>query len=135
MAAAVPGIFTVGSTGSGQGAVFNQDGTYNHLANPAARESVIVFYAVGAGIMSPPVSDGAVSGDTLPLPAPQAPVSATLRGVEAPVLYAGAAPGYVSGLLQVNVRVPAEVSFGNSLPLKLFVGGQESQFNVTIAVK
>ena len=60
--AAVPGIFTANSAGFGQGAVVNQDGTYNSAANPALKGSVIVFYAVGAGAMSPPMADGAVAG-------------------------------------------------------------------------
>jgi uncharacterized protein (TIGR03437 family) len=94
-----------------------------------------VFYAVGAGVMNPSVADGAVSPGTLPLPVPQLPVTVQIRGVDATVLYAGAAPGYVSGLLQVNVRVPDSINFGNSVPLTLLVGGQASQFNVTIAVK
>ena len=58
-----------------------------------------------------------------------------IRGVDAKVIYAGAAPGYISGLMQVNVEVPASVGFGNSIPLTLSIGGQPSQLNVTIAVK
>ncbi|MEO8592471.1 MAG: hypothetical protein ABI759_04045 [Candidatus Solibacter sp.] len=115
--------------------MLNQDGSYNSPSNPALKGGVIVFNAVGAGVMTPGAADGAVSGDALPLPVPQLKVSVSIRGVDAPVLYAGAAPGYVSGLLQVKVRVPEEVGFGNSVPLKIVVGDQESQFNVTIAVK
>ena len=49
----MPGIFTATGTGQGQAAVLNQDGTYNSPSNPAPRGSVIVFYAVGAGAMTP----------------------------------------------------------------------------------
>jgi uncharacterized protein (TIGR03437 family) len=136
VAPAVPGIFTANSAGFGQAAVLNEDGSYNSVANPAARGSIIVFYAVGAGAMTPPVGDGAVSPESLPLPMPQLPVTVQIRGVDAGVpLYAGAAPGFVSGLMQVNVRVPDSINFGNSVPLTLLVGGQASQSNVTIAVK
>jgi uncharacterized protein (TIGR03437 family) len=37
---------------------------------------------------------------------PMVPVSVRIGGVGADVLYAGAAPGLVSGVLQINVRVP-----------------------------
>jgi uncharacterized protein (TIGR03437 family) len=135
VAPAVPAIFTANSAGFGQAAVLNEDGTYNSVSNPAARGSTITFWAVGAGVMNPAVTDGAVSPGSLPLPVPQLPVTVQIRGVDAIVQYAGAAPGYVAGLLQVNVRVPDSVNFGNSVPLTLLVGGQPSQFNVTIAVK
>jgi uncharacterized protein (TIGR03437 family) len=135
VAPAVPGIFTANSAGFAQAAVLNEDGSYNSVANPAARGSIIVFYAVGAGAMTPPDSDGALSPGSLPLPAPRLPVTVQIRGVDATVLYAGAAPGYVSGLMQVNARVPDSINFGNSVPLTVLVGGQASQFNVTIAVK
>jgi uncharacterized protein (TIGR03437 family) len=62
-------------------------------------------------------------------------VTVQIRGVEAKVLYAGAAPGYISGLMQINVQVPSSIDFGNSVPLTLSIGGQASQLNVTIAVK
>ncbi|MCU1232089.1 MAG: hypothetical protein JWP63_56, partial [Candidatus Solibacter sp.] len=134
VAAAVPGIFTANSAGTQQAAVLNQDGSYNSPANPAVVGSVIVFYAVGAGAMMPAMTDGSVSPNELAqLGRPQLPVTVQIRGADAKVLYAGAAPGYVSGLLQVNVEVPVAVGFGNSVPLTLQVGGQASQFNVTIA--
>src|SRR5689334_19274217 len=71
----------------------------------------------------------------IPPPAPAAPVAVQIRGADATVLYAGAAPGYISGLMQINVQVPTTIDFGNSVPLTLSIGGQASQFNVTIAVK
>ena len=135
VAPAVPGIFTATGSGQGQGAVLNQDGTLNSVSNPAPRGSIISFYAAGAGLMNPPETDGAVQPLMLPLPVPQLPVSVQIRGADAKVTYAGAAPGLISGALQVNAEVPATIDFGNSVPLMLFVGGQSSQLNVTIAVK
>jgi uncharacterized protein (TIGR03437 family) len=55
--------------------------------------------------------------------------------VEARVLYAGAAPGLVSGVLQVNVQVPQQVTAGAAVPVVLKVGEAESQAQVTMAVK
>lgn len=134
VAAAVPGIFTATESGSGQAAVINQDGTLNSISNPAARGSVITFYVEGAGAMSPSVPDGTVTGDSnFPMPAQSVAVS--IRGVSAAVQYAGAAPGYVSGLLQVNAVVPTSIDFGNLVPLRLNIGSFSSQLNVTIALR
>jgi uncharacterized protein (TIGR03437 family) len=135
VAAAVPGIFTLDSSGHGQAAVLNPDGTLNSISNPAARGSIITFFACGAGLMTPAVADGTISPLTLPLPTPVLPVSVAIRGVTSMVQYAGAAPGYVSGLLQINVQVPTSIDFGNLVPLMLNLGSFASQLDITIALK
>jgi uncharacterized protein (TIGR03437 family) len=134
VAAAVPGIFTLDGSGHGQAAVLNQDGTFNSISNPAPIGSIITFYACGAGPMTPAVADGTISPPMLPLPTPALPVSVAIRGVTATVQYAGAAPSYVSGLLQVNVQVPTSIDFGNLVPLMLSLGSFNSQLDITIAV-
>jgi uncharacterized protein (TIGR03437 family) len=134
VAAAVPGIFTLDGSGHGQAAVINQDGTFNSISNPAPLGSIITFFVCGAGLMTPAVADGSISPPTLPLPTPVLPVTVTIRGVTATVQYAGAAPGYVSGLLQVNVQVPTSIDFGNLVPLMLSLGSFNSQLDITIAV-
>jgi uncharacterized protein (TIGR03437 family) len=53
----------------------------------------------------------------------------------APVKYAGGAPGMVAGLMQVNVQIPAGVQTGNAVPVVLSVGNVSSQVGVTIAVR
>jgi uncharacterized protein (TIGR03437 family) len=135
VAAAVPGIFSLDGSGHGQGAVLNQDGTLNSISNPAPRGTIITFFACGAGLMTPAVADGTISPLTLPLPTPVLPVVVAIRGVTATVQYAGAAPGYVSGLLQVNVQVPTSINFGNLVPLMLSVGSFASQLDITIALQ
>jgi uncharacterized protein (TIGR03437 family) len=88
--------------------------------------------------MNPPVPDGSLASLSSPpsqQPAPKLPVSVQIRGQDAPVQYAGAAPGYVSGLLQVNVQVPTTINFGNLIPLSLTVGSSTSQLQVSIAAK
>lgn len=132
--AAVPAIFTSTETGHGQAAVFNQDGTLNSISNPAARGSIITFYVEGAGAMSPGVPDGSVTGYSGE-PAPALPVTVSIRGVTATTQYAASAPGYVSGLIQVNVVVPTSIDFGNLVPLMLTVGNFSSQLDVTVALK
>ena len=58
VALASPGVFTAGSSGSGQGAILNQDGTVNSANNPAAVGSYISIYATGDGQTAPPGVDG-----------------------------------------------------------------------------
>jgi uncharacterized protein (TIGR03437 family) len=101
-----PGIFLVGGGSPTRGLILNQDGTLNSLTNPAPKKSIIVFYAVGAGIMNPGQADGAITSLSPPWPAPQQRVAVTIGGVPARIDYAGAAPGLVAGVLQINVEVP-----------------------------
>jgi len=46
----------------------------------------------------------------------------TVDGVAAPVLYAGAAPGELAGMMQVVIQIPASVAPGGYVPLVLQVG-------------
>ncbi len=83
----------------------NQDGTYNGPGNPAPVGTVVSLFATGAGNMIPPETDGAVVSGP-PWPVPALPVSVTMGTRSLQILYAGAAPGLVSGALQVNVLIP-----------------------------
>ena len=49
VAAASPGLFTLDSSGSGQVAAINQDGTVNGPSHPAPWNTVVSFYGTGAG--------------------------------------------------------------------------------------
>ncbi len=126
-----PGIFTVDSTGTGQAAVVNQDGTVNSAANPAARGSVVSIYATGEGQTSPAGVTGSVPKASN---SPVAQVSVSIGGAAATVQYAGSAPGDVAGVLQVNAMVPASVGPGQ-LPVALTIGGVASQAGVAVSVK
>ena len=131
--AATPAIFSLDSTGSGPGAILNQDTTINSTGNPAARLSVIALYCTGGGVTSPASTDGAVIGGASFLLA-QTPV-VTIGGVNAIVKYAGAAPGSVAGLTQINVEVPAGVTPALALPVIVKIGDFASTAGVTVAVK
>ena len=128
-----PGIFAADGSGAGQGLIFNQDGTANSAVNPAAPGSVIVLYATGVGLLSPPVQDGfVVTADSLPTPVLS--VSATIGRQSAPVLYAGGAAGIVEGIIQVNLQIPAGVPTGMA-EVVLQVGDGMSQTGLTVAVQ
>jgi len=132
VASSAPGVFTLSGSGVGQGAILNEDSTLNSPDNPAERGSIIVFFATGAGQTNPPGTDGSMP--TAVLPKPLLPVSVQIGGDTAEILYAGAAPGEISGMLQVNCRVPKQISPGISIPLLLTVGEATSS-PVTVAVK
>ncbi len=133
VAASAAGLFTLTSTGAGRGAVLNQDHTINSQDNPARRGSIIVLYGTGEGQVDRAVADGAVAA--APLPRPLLDVSVTIDGKPAEILYAGAAPGLVSGVIQVNARVPEDASRGAEIPAVLAVGGASSQPGVVVAVR
>lgn len=132
MAAATPGIFKLGAAGGGSQWVFNQDGTINSAANPAAGGSVVVFYATGGGQTNPAGVDGSLA--TTPFPAPTGKVAVTMGGANAQILYAGAAPGFVAGLMQINAVVPGGLGAG-AAPLVLTIGSGSSQAGCAVAVR
>ncbi|HJT88636.1 MAG TPA: hypothetical protein VJ732_12290, partial [Bryobacteraceae bacterium] len=114
-AAATPAIFS--------GAVVNPDGTLNSRSNPAPRGATLVLYGTGMGQLNPAGVDGSViQGPDLPstvqqfqaliYPGTQAIAS---QQMTAGLAYLGPAPGYISGLMQVNVALPASVPGGASL--------------------
>jgi uncharacterized protein (TIGR03437 family) len=128
----VPALFSADSSGRGQAAAINQDGSINAVLNPAARGSLVVLYATGAGQTNPAGVDGLLA--TSVLPTPVLPVSVSMDGAPALVLYAGAAPGLVAGVLQVNVLVPSGISTG-AVPVVLQVGTAVSQSGITLSVQ
>jgi uncharacterized protein (TIGR03437 family) len=77
--------------------------------------------------------DGALATGSA-LPKPKLPVQVWIDGQPAAVQYAGAAPGNVAGLFQVNVQVPAGASTGD-VPILIQVGDAQSQAGMTISVK
>ncbi len=127
-----PALFTMDSTGQGQVAVLNQDGSLNSNLNPAGRGSTIVLYATGGGETSPAGIDGLIA--TVPLSSLVLPISARIDGKSADVLYAGGAPGFVAGVIQVNVRVPADIGSG-AVSIVLQVGSALSQQGVTVNIE
>jgi uncharacterized protein (TIGR03437 family) len=138
-----PGIFTMDGTGQGQGAILNEDGSLNSASNPAPRGSVISIFATGGGEAAPGIVEGQLVGDIRPRTT--LPVSVIfdlgnnehlVQQQQGEVLYAGGVPGSVAGLLQVNVRVPADaVDTGPAVPFALFIGSQWTVFQATVALR
>ncbi len=132
LAAAAPGIFATSPTN--QAAVLNQDGTLNSPSNPAAAGSVIAIYGTGGGMTSPMGQTGSLS------PLSQAPLMLPVQveiGGQNPaeVIYAGAAPGLISGVFQINVRIPETIVAGTGYGISLTIGSIMSPTQPTISVK
>ncbi|MBI4460537.1 MAG: S8 family serine peptidase [Acidobacteria bacterium] len=138
MAAAAPGIFTVGQNGQGAGIIaHNSDFTLVTASNPARPGESLALFATGLGAVSPSMRTG-VAGVTSPLSvsAPSNMPSVTIGGVAAPVRFSGLAPCFL-GIYQVNIEVPSNVPKGEqtlvlvsngvaSNPVRLAIGEEPS---------
>ncbi len=89
-------------------AVSNADGT-------------LTLYATGCG---------ALTRDALPLC--QLPVSATINGEPAPVLYAGIAPGLVEGANQINIALPSDIGSGQTTIVVTAGNASSKPFSFTL---
>ncbi len=141
-----PGIYTFSATGAGQASVLNQNGTYNGPSSglviggqnvsttPATAGTVIAVYMTGGGQTNPGSSTGTVTPTGTTLYKIPGSVTATINGVNAPVQFAGAAPGLVTGVIQVNILVPAGVT-GSGLPLTVNINGNVTPAGPTVAIQ
>jgi len=143
-----PGIFTVAQNGQGQGAILINGtalvaGPSGVGQQPVSRGQYIQIYATGLGaVVGPggaaPPADGQLA-PVSPLFNTVATATVTIGGVNAPVPFAGLAPGFV-WLYQVNAQVPSNAPVGSAIPVVLTMTDSNgfsasSQQNVTIAVQ
>jgi uncharacterized protein (TIGR03437 family) len=132
LASSAPGVFSMNASGSGGGAILNQDYSINSPSNPAAAGSVVMVYATGGGQTNPVNTTGLAAQAATSV---TAQVTATVANQPAQILYAGNAPTEIEGVLQINVQLPAGVAGQGSVPLVLNIGGQKSQQTITVAVQ
>ena len=142
-----PGLYTVNQQGTGQAMALNQDGTANSAKNPAKFGSVVELFGTGQGPLASPVPDGQ--------PAPNSPdntvakptsdgntclsghsyVCVALGGYGfANVLYSGLAPGQV-GVWELKFTLPSSGLVGNTLPIRVAIGGINFSNEVTLAIQ
>jgi uncharacterized protein (TIGR03437 family) len=133
IATAAPGAFTFNSTGAGQAVAANQDGSFNGPASPALKGSYVTIYFTGGGQTMPAGATGSVNSTTMLKQFQN--VSATVGGQPVAVAFAGAAPGLVDGVCQLNIQLPANIATGDALPLVITVGGVASVSTATLAVQ
>lgn len=112
-----PGLFQISA---GELLAVNENGTLNDVDHPAPAGSTVILYATGCGLFDSDLTAGdrAASDVINPL---RAKASISVGESPTSVLFAGAAPGLSSGLVQVNVRIP-KLATGR-YPVTLVVGG------------
>lgn len=130
VAPTAPSIFDLDGKGTGA-VVKNADFSLITPTNTVKAGDVIVIYMTGLGQTTPPMQTGVL----LQPPARgfnnTAPVTVTISGINAPVAYSIASPGFV-GLYQVAVTVPSGVSGNVPLVVK---SGIATSNSVTLAVQ
>jgi uncharacterized protein (TIGR03437 family) len=138
-ATTVPGVFTQNASGSGPGAILNQNNSLNGPGNPAAKGSIVQLFMTGEGQTSPGSITGAITTATLPppqvTPAPLLPVAVLINGWPALWTYAGEAPGLAAGLMQLNVQIPPTAQSGVPNSITVSIGSNMSQTGVTVSVQ
>jgi uncharacterized protein (TIGR03437 family) len=131
VADAAPGLFTADQTGAGSVLAFNQDYAQNTASEPAERGRVVMLFLTGEGLLDPPGVDGAQpAGPTLPHP--RLPVSVTIGGILADVVFVGQ---IYAGVTQLNVSIPDSTRVGPTVPIEVRIGTVSTQPGMTIAVK
>jgi uncharacterized protein (TIGR03437 family) len=131
VAAVAPSIFVVDAQGTAA-IVKNADFSLITGANAAKAGDTIVIYSTGLGQTTPAVETG-----TLVVPPSggfnnTATVTVTIGGVNAPVVYSIASPGF-AGLYQTAVTVPSGLT-GSTAPLILRSGTTASN-TVNLAIQ
>ena len=127
-----PGIFSMDSSGIGQGAITNAaNQRLVDAASPARAGDFIQIFANGLGAVQPRIASGQAA-PLQPLSRTENPVEVLMNGVRSTLVdFAGLAPGLV-GVHQVNAQVPAGVT--GSVQVVIRENGVSSN-SVTIEVR
>ena len=119
IAEASPALFTTTQTGTGQAAV--------SPAEPAKRGTYLSVFGTGFGSANAPGGDG--------LSWLVQPVTATMGGVPAEVVFAGLASNLTMGLQQINILIPDDCPTGPAVSIRLRAGPYFTQTGTTIAIE
>lgn len=125
-----PGLFTLDASGSGPLAAVNESGEINSPDRPAPRGAVVALFGTGGGLI-----DSADPGTVAPT-AEQwaADIAVTVGDAPASALYAGAAPGLLGAVFQINVRLHESTPIGDAVPVVVRTGGKRTQGSATLSV-
>jgi uncharacterized protein (TIGR03437 family) len=118
-AATIPADPQIFQNTGGDAAAINQDGTINSAVHPAPAGSVVSIWATGTP------ADLFIDGQVATAAADFGCCAVFAGPGPAEVLYGGAAPGIVAGVVQVNFRVPVPVADG-ALAVTILSGGRTS---------
>ncbi len=97
---------------------------------PAKPGDILALYSTGLGATNPPVQAGALPSG---IASTVDPVTVTVGGLNADVLYAGVAPG-LAGLYQINITIPNAAPDGD-LPVIARIGGLSTPAGGFVTVK
>ncbi len=137
-AATAPGIISLNGSGTGTAAMNEYDASGNYQginsgSNPASPGWILVLYVTGEGSI-PSAVDGAVTSSTTVKPLVGAP-TVLIDQLPATVQYYGEAYGIVSGVMQINVLIPAGIHTSQADSVSFMIGGNTSQSAVTVQIK
>jgi uncharacterized protein (TIGR03437 family) len=109
--------------------VFADGATFALPDHPAKPGDVITLYGIGFGPVVPYLDAGHIANRqrTLALP-----LEVFIGGAQAPVTYAGLAPGTL-GLYQFNVVVP-HIPAGEAVPVRFLLGGVAGEQTLYTAI-
>jgi uncharacterized protein (TIGR03437 family) len=130
VASAAPSIFLVDPNGTGA-VVKNSDFSLITAANKAKAGDIVVIYSTGLGQVTPAAKTGVLLTPPSGGFNNTGTVTVTIGGVNAPVVYSIASPGF-AGLYQTAVTVPAGVT--GTVPVVLSSGTTKSN-SVNLAVQ
>jgi uncharacterized protein (TIGR03437 family) len=103
-------------------------------AVPAKPGDTVTLWATGLGPTAPAFAEGVLVSTAAKV---TSSVTLTIGGVPVPdadVSYVGMSPNSISGLYQINVKIPASVQDGNAA-VALQVGSAKAQDGMTLAIK
>jgi uncharacterized protein (TIGR03437 family) len=120
--------------GSAQGAILNQDGTPNSPTNPAPAGSVVSIFGTGGGVTNPASVTGGLAQikpkTTLVLPTTVIIDNTLTLAAD----YAGVAPTFISGLLQINVRIPQSLVPLAAHQVDVTIGNATTQGRISVSI-
>ncbi len=116
MAPSLPGIFYVN----------NSNGSQNSASNPARPGDFVAIYCTGSGVTNPFGITGGLWPIATSLATLTLPVTVSIGGMNAIVLYAGSASTLESGYFQINVALPSGPQASSAVNLVVTVGGSSS---------
>jgi uncharacterized protein (TIGR03437 family) len=100
-------LFRLDDSANRPAVALNEDGMLNSPGNPARSGTRVTLYGTGGGATVPASVAGEITFDRRVLE--HHPEVRILGGPAVSVEYAGAAPGFVSGVTQIEIRLPAVI--------------------------
>jgi uncharacterized protein (TIGR03437 family) len=99
-----PSIFGIFLNPDGSAAAINQDGTLNSSSNPAKAGTIVSVWGTGFGNAAGTVNGAVTTVANKWCPSCQIEIGSPYETV----VYAGAAPGLIDGVMQLNSTIPQQ---------------------------